>query len=97
MMVLTSISSDALPIFLVALHCWLRNPSEPVEVIQSCLQTGGAMEMTAAVGGALVGSSIGEDRFPQALLTGLVESSEIIVSATRLFERQRQERGRRSS
>mgnify|MGYP000023455491 CR=1 FL=1 len=91
------VSSDALPIFLVALHCWLRNPSEPVEVIQSCLQTGGAMEMTAAVGGALVGSSIGEDRFPQALLTGLVESSEIIVSATRLFERQRQERGRRSS
>lgn len=93
----SGVSGDALPIFLVALHCWLRNPSDPVEVIQSCLQTGGAVEMTAAVGGALVGSSVGEERFPSALLTGLVESSEIIVSATRLFDRQRQERRRRSS
>ena len=93
----SGVSSTALPIFLVALHCWLRNPGQPMAVIQSCLQTGGAIDMTAAVGGALVGSSVREELFPPHLLAGLVESNEITVSANLLYEKQRQQRGRRIS
>lgn len=83
------VSNSALPIFLVALHCWLRNPGQPVAVIQSCLQTGGSLDMTAAVGGALVGSCVGEGQFPQHLLSGLVEGKEITVCADLLYEKQR--------
>ncbi len=85
----SGVNNAALPIFLVALHCWLRNPKEPMAVIQSCLQTGGCIDMTAAVGGALVGSSVGEGQFPARLLSGLVEGKEITVTANMLYERQR--------
>lgn len=88
----SGVSNAALPIFLVALHCWLRNPKQPMPVIQSCLQTGGSINMTAAVGGALVGSSVGEGRFPSHLVSGLVEGREITVTANMLYERQRRPR-----
>ncbi len=91
----SGIENRALPIFLVALHSWLRNPVEPMLVIGSCLSAGGAVEMTAAVGGALAGSCSGEHRFPAVLKEGLLEGEEISAAADLLYQRQVQERRRR--
>ncbi len=92
----SGVENRALPIFLVALHSWLRSPSNPMEVIGSCLHAGGAVEMTAAVGGALVGSCVGEECFPSELLDGLLEKDEITASADLLYQSQVQERRRRN-
>lgn len=92
----SGVENRALPIFLVALHSWLRSPSDPLEVMGSCLHSGGAVEMTAAVGGALVGSCVGEECFPARLIEGLLERDEITSSADRLYQRQVQERRRRN-
>ncbi len=93
----SGVENRALPIFLVALYSWLRSPSDPLEVMGSCLHSGGAVEMTAAVGGALVGSCVGEECFPSRLIEGLLERDEITSSADRLYQRQVQERRRRNA
>ncbi len=90
------VDNRALPIFLVALHNWLRSPSDPMSVISSCLHTGGAVEMTAAVGGALVGSSVGDERFPEDLMSELLDCNEIAATADRLYQEHQQARRRRN-
>lgn len=90
------VEDRCLPVFLIAVHSWLRDPVNPNSVIRSCLQSGGAVQLTAAIGGALVGACCGEAGLPARLVNGLLEVDELRKDADQLYDRQQLERRRRS-
>lgn len=89
------VEARCLPVFMLALYSWFRDPSSPRSVLLSCLQSGGAVQLTAALGGALAGACCGESGLPRDLVTGLVDEDELRLDADQLYDRQQLERRRR--
>jgi ADP-ribosylglycohydrolase len=89
------VEDRCLPVFMLALYSWFRDPSSPRSVLLSCLQSGGAVQLTAAIGGALAGACCGESGLPADLVTGLLDGDELRLDADQLYDRQQLERRRR--
>ncbi|OUU23547.1 MAG: hypothetical protein CBC13_05130 [Planctomycetia bacterium TMED53] len=89
------VEDRSLPVFMVALNSWLRDPASPRSVLMSCLQSGGAVQLTAALGGALAGACCGESGLPSDLIKGLLEADELRLDADQFYDRQQLERRRR--
>lgn len=89
------VEDRCLPIFMVALYSWFRDPGSPRSVLLSCLQAGGAVQLTAAIGGALAGACSGESGLPKDLVQRLLEVEDLRLDANQLYDRQQMERRRR--
>ena len=59
------------------------------------MHSGGAVQLTSALGGALVGACCGESGLPSELIQGLLEAEELRLDADQLYDRQQLERRRR--
>lgn len=57
----------------VALHAWLRHPTDFRAAIRSAVACGGDTDTVAAITGAMVGAGVGPEGIPAEWLTGLRE------------------------
>ena len=73
------------PTALVSLYAFLRSPGDYVATIEFALRTGGDVDTIAAIAGAMSGAHNGVDAIPEALVTGVKDSAEILDLGRRLF------------
>lgn len=57
----------------VALHAWLRHPTDFRAAVLAAVRSGGDTDTTGAITGAIVGSAVGEAGLPSDWLAGLIE------------------------
>lgn len=68
-----SVSGYVLHTVPVALHAWMRFPTDYRAAVTSVIECGGDTDSTAAIVGGIVGAAVGKAGIPEEWLTGLVE------------------------
>lgn len=57
----------------VALHAWLRNPTDLEAAVTEVIRCGGDTDTTAAIAGGIVGAAVGREGIPERFLRTLFE------------------------
>lgn len=70
----------------VALHAWLRNPTDLEAAVTEVIRCGGDTDTTAAIAGGIVGSAVGRGGIPERFLRTLFEWPRTVGWMERLGE-----------
>ena len=70
----------------VALHAWLRNPTDLEAAVTEVIRCGGDTDTTAAIAGGIVGAVVGREGIPERFLESLFEWPRTVSWMERLGE-----------
>lgn len=80
------ITAYAVPTLLMSLYSFLRYQDSFNDAVALAILTGGDVDTTGAITGALSGALLGDNAIPKQLREGVLSSAEIKASAVRFFE-----------
>jgi len=73
------------PTVLAALYAFLKHPDDYLATVGCSLRIGGDVDTIAAIAGAISGAHNGIEAIPEPLVTGVLDSAEILDLGTRLY------------
>ena len=79
------ITAYAVPTLLISLYCFLRNQENFGTAVSQAILTGGDVDTTGAITGALAGALLGEDAIPAHLRIGVLDSKKIGAAASEFY------------
>ncbi len=74
------------PVLLTALFCTLKHPEDFREALALVLRSGGEVDVTAGVVGAVMGARLGTEAVPARLRRNVLYGDSLVEAADRLFD-----------